>query len=75
MALLALVDVDGTLLLNDDPVAGEAFGSALRDCYPVEPPTDAVKETKSQFLLKLAQLARKGRLADTQADGCLRDRA
>src|SRR5439155_102493 len=45
MALLALVDVDGTLLLSDDLVAGEAFGSALRDCYPVEPPTDAVART------------------------------
>jgi phosphoglycolate phosphatase len=45
MALLALFDVDGTLLLNDDPVAGEAFVGALRDVYPVEPPPDAVART------------------------------
>ena len=45
MALLALVDIDGTLLLSDDPVAGKAFAGALRDCYPVEPPPDAVART------------------------------
>ena len=45
MALLALVDIDGTLLLSDDPVAGEAFVGALRDCYPVDPPPDAVART------------------------------
>lgn len=45
MALLALVDIDGTLLLSDDPVAGAAFAGALRDCYPVEPPPDAVART------------------------------
>jgi len=42
MALLALFDVDGTLLLSDDPVAGEAFNAALRDVYPVDPAPDAV---------------------------------
>ncbi|MGZ4258277.1 MAG: HAD family hydrolase [Gaiellaceae bacterium] len=45
MPLLALFDVDGTLLLSDDPVAGEAFVGALRDCYPVDPPLDAVART------------------------------
>ena len=45
MPLLALFDVDGTLLLSDDPVAGEAFVAALRDCYPVDPPPDAVART------------------------------
>jgi phosphoglycolate phosphatase len=42
MALLALFDVDGTLLFSDDPVAGEAFNGALRDLYPVDPAPDAV---------------------------------
>jgi phosphoglycolate phosphatase len=45
MALLALVDIDGTLLVSDDPVAREAFVAALRDCYPVDPPPDAVART------------------------------
>ena len=56
MALLALVDIDGTLLLSDDPVAGEAFGGALRDCYPVE--VMPVLGTGKLDLKKLSDLAK-----------------
>jgi len=71
MALLALVDVDGTLLLSDDLVAGEAFGSALRDCYPVEPPPDAVARTDhpGQTAQRIARLVlRNEGLADARVD-------
>jgi phosphoglycolate phosphatase len=71
MALLALVDIDGTLLLSDDPVAGEAFGDALRDCYPVEPPPDAVRRTDhaGQTAQRIARLVlRNEGLADEQID-------
>jgi phosphoglycolate phosphatase len=71
MALLALVDVDGTLLLSDDPVAGEAFGGALHDCYPVEPSPDAVARTDhpGQTAQRIARLVlRNEGLADDQID-------
>ena len=71
MALLALVDVDGTLLLSDDPVAGEAFIGALRDCYPVEPPPDAVARTDhpGQTAQRIARLVlRNEGLADARVD-------
>ncbi len=69
MRLLALFDVDGTLLLSDDPVAGEAFNGALRDCYPVEPPADAVLRTDhpGQTAPRIARLVlRNEGLADEQ---------
>ena len=71
MTLLALVDVDGTLLLSDDPVAGEAFTGALRDCYPVEPPPDAVARTDhpGQTAQRIARLVlRNETLAEEQID-------
>jgi phosphoglycolate phosphatase len=71
MTLLALVDVDGTLLLSDDPVAGDAFGRALRDCYPVEPQPDAVARTDhpGQTAQRIARLVlRNEGLADEQID-------
>jgi phosphoglycolate phosphatase len=40
--LLALFDVDGTLFLTDDLLAGEALLVSLRELYPVDPPADAV---------------------------------
>ena len=49
MTLLALFDVDGTLLLSDDPVADEAFVGALRDCYPVDPPLDTAAHITDHF--------------------------
>jgi phosphoglycolate phosphatase len=71
MSLLALVDVDGTLLLSDDPVAGEAFAGALRDCYPVDPAADAVARTDhpGQTAQRIARLVlRNEGLADEQID-------
>jgi phosphoglycolate phosphatase len=71
MVLLALFDVDGTLLLDDDPIAGEAFLGALRDCYPVDPPPDAVLRTDhpGQTAPRIARLVlRNEGLADAAID-------
>jgi phosphoglycolate phosphatase-like HAD superfamily hydrolase len=40
--LLALFDIDGTLLVGGDPLSNAAFLPALRELYPVDPPADAV---------------------------------
>jgi phosphoglycolate phosphatase-like HAD superfamily hydrolase len=40
--LLALFDVDGTLLVGGDPLSNAAFLPALREVYAVNPPQDAV---------------------------------
>jgi beta-phosphoglucomutase-like phosphatase (HAD superfamily) len=42
--LLALFDIDGTLLLGSDPVSNAAFPPALREVYGVDPPPDAVAQ-------------------------------
>ncbi|HEV8099875.1 MAG TPA: HAD family hydrolase [Gaiellaceae bacterium] len=76
MSLLALFDVDGTLLLSDDPVAGEAFVGALRDCYPVDPPPDPVARTDhaGQTAQRIARLVlRNEGLADEAIDERLSD--
>jgi phosphoglycolate phosphatase-like HAD superfamily hydrolase len=41
--LLALFDVDGTLLLTHDPLSSRALLETLREHYPVDPPDDAVE--------------------------------
>jgi phosphoglycolate phosphatase-like HAD superfamily hydrolase len=41
-SLLALFDIDGTLLLGNDPVSNAAFLPALRELYAVDLPADAV---------------------------------
>lgn len=41
--LLALFDVDGTLLLTHDPLSSRALLETLRERYPVDPPDDAVE--------------------------------
>ena len=41
--LLALFDVDGTLLLTHDPLSSEALLPTLRQVYRVEAPADAVE--------------------------------
>jgi phosphoglycolate phosphatase-like HAD superfamily hydrolase len=46
--LLALFDVDGTLFLTHDPLAGEALVASLRDLYSVSPPDDAVERIDHQ---------------------------
>ena len=38
MPLLALFDVDGTLFLSHDPLAGEALTPTLEAFYPVRLP-------------------------------------
>ena len=40
--LLALFDIDGTLLLGSDSLSNAAFLPALREVYGVDPPPDAV---------------------------------
>jgi hypothetical protein len=47
----------------------------LTSCRQDETPANAVKEPEPQFLLKVAELPRKGRLPNAQAEGCFRDRA
>jgi phosphoglycolate phosphatase-like HAD superfamily hydrolase len=76
MALLALFDVDGTLLLSDDPVAGEAFVDALRELFPVDPPDDAVDlvDHQGQTAMRIARLVlRQQGLPDEAIDPHLRD--
>ena len=56
--LLALVDVDGTLFLTDDPLAGLALNETLADRYGVELPDDAVGRVdhQGQTSLRIARL-------------------
>lgn len=42
MRLLVLLDVDGTLFLTDDPLAGQALRETLEERFDVELPTDAI---------------------------------
>jgi phosphoglycolate phosphatase len=46
--LLALFDVDGTLFLTHDPLAGVALLGSLRELYSMSPPTDAVERIDHQ---------------------------
>ena len=46
--LLALFDVDGTLFLTDDPLAGLALKQTLADGYGVELPNDAIGRVDHQ---------------------------
>jgi len=56
--LLALFDVDGTLFLTDDPLAGLALNETLADRYGVELPDDAVGRVdhQGQTSLRIARL-------------------
>jgi phosphoglycolate phosphatase len=55
--LLALIDVDGTLFLTDDPLAREALIASLRELYAVDPPADAVERVdhRGQTTLRIAR--------------------
>ena len=57
MALLALFDVDGTLLLGHDELAVDAFLGALRELYPVDPPDDAFAQVshRGETSLRIAR--------------------
>ena len=56
--LLALFDVDGTLFLTDDPLAGVALKDTLADRYGVELPDDAIGRVdhQGQTSLRIARL-------------------
>jgi phosphoglycolate phosphatase len=56
--LLVLVDVDGTLFLTDDELAGRAFGETLAERFEVELPDDAVERVdhRGQTTLRIARL-------------------
>jgi phosphoglycolate phosphatase-like HAD superfamily hydrolase len=58
MPLLALFDIDGTLLLTDDRLASEALLATLRELYHVEPPDDAVERVdhEGQTAKRIARL-------------------
>jgi phosphoglycolate phosphatase len=55
---LALLDVDGTLFLTDDPLAGRALRETLADRYSVELPDDAMEgvDHEGQTALRIARL-------------------
>ena len=55
---LALFDVDGTLFLTDDPLAGTALRETLADRYAVELPEDAIDRVdhQGQTSLRIARL-------------------
>ena len=55
--LLALFDVDGTLFLTDDPLAGEALLASLRELYTVDPPANAVERVdhRGQTTLRITR--------------------
>jgi phosphoglycolate phosphatase-like HAD superfamily hydrolase len=56
--LLVLFDVDGTLLLTDDPLAGIALRETLAERYAVELPEDAIERVdhEGQTSLRIARL-------------------
>jgi phosphoglycolate phosphatase-like HAD superfamily hydrolase len=56
--LLALFDVDGTLFLTDDPLAGLALTQTLADRFAVELPHDAIGrvDDQGQTSLRIARL-------------------
>src|SRR6266516_3931722 len=71
MPLLALFDVDGTLLLNHDQLALEAFLETLSEHFPVELPRDALDRVDhpGQTALRIARLVlRKAGVRDDQID-------
>ena len=74
--LLALFDVDGTLLLTHDPLSSVAFLPTLRELYEVDPPADAVERVDhgGQTCLRIArEVLRAEGLADDAIDGRLGD--
>jgi phosphoglycolate phosphatase len=72
--LLALFDVDGTLFLTDDRLAGEALLASLRELYAVDPPEDAVGRVDHQgqtSLRIMREVLRAEGLNDSAIDGRL----
>src|SRR5204862_7857658 len=58
MHLLVLFDVDGTLFLTDDPLAGRALRDTLEERFDVELPADAIERVDhaGQTPLRIARL-------------------
>ena len=56
--LLVLLDVDGTLFLTDDPLAGRVLRETLTERFGVELPEDAVERVdhRGQTALRIARL-------------------
>jgi phosphoglycolate phosphatase len=71
MHLLALFDVDGTLLLSHDELALEAFIETLAERFPVVPSPDALDRVDhpGQTALRIARLVlQKAGVSDDQID-------
>jgi phosphoglycolate phosphatase len=68
MRLLVLFDVDGTLFLTDDPLAGRALYETLEQCFAVRLPADAIEHVDhtGQTSLRIARLVLEA--ADTGVD-------
>jgi len=76
MSLLALFDVDGTLFLTHDPLAGEALEATLEASYPVRLSSDPMAgiDHAGQTSLRIARLVlRNACLGDEEIDGRLAD--
>lgn len=76
MLLLVLFDVDGTLFLTRDPLAGEALRRTLEERFRVELPPEPVRQVDhpGQTCLRIARLVlREAGLSDEQIDSGLRD--
>jgi phosphoglycolate phosphatase len=58
LTLLVLLDVDGTLFLTDDPLAGQALRETLSEHFGVELPGDAIERVdhEGQPTLRIARL-------------------
>jgi phosphoglycolate phosphatase len=56
--LLVLLDVDGTLFLTHDPLAGRALRETLQECFGVSLPEDAVERVDNlgQTSLRIGRL-------------------
>jgi phosphoglycolate phosphatase len=56
--LLVLLDVDGTLFLTDDPLAGRAMRETLTERFGVKLPEDAIERVdhRGQTALRIARL-------------------
>jgi phosphoglycolate phosphatase-like HAD superfamily hydrolase len=67
--LLVLFDLDGTLFLTDDPLAGRALGETLTERFDVKLPEDAIERVdhEGQTALRIGRLVL-GRAGVDEAD-------
>ena len=80
MRLLVLFDVDGTLFLTHDPLAGQALHETLQERFGVRLPDDAIEHVdhEGQTSLRIARLVLEaagveaGRVGDGLAEWCPR---